>query len=181
MRKGRAKMGPMTRTLWLDRVFAFDIPVGEHPALLERLRSLPGRLEQALSGLPPGVLTRRVDGKWSMQENAGHLLDLESLMLTRLDDFLAGREVLTPADVTNPATEAADHNAADLSDLLAALRRERGEMVARIEALAPEDFARTSLHPRLRKPMRLVDWMHFTAEHDDHHLGRIGELRAGLA
>ena len=171
-------MGPMARTLWLDRVFAFDIPVEEHPALLERLRATPGRLEQALSGLPPEVLTRPVDGAWSMQENAGHLLDLEDLMLTRLDDFLAGREVLTPADVTNPATEAADHNASDTGDLLAAFRRERARMITAIEALAPEDFGRTALHPRLQRPMRVVDWMHFTAEHDDHHLDRILELKA---
>jgi len=168
----------VSRTLWLDRVFAFDLPLERHPALLERLRATPARLSEALAGLPPEVVTRRVDGKWSMQENAGHLLDLEGLMMTRLDDFLAGRAVLTPADVTNPATEAAHHNARDTDELLASFRRERAAMVAAIEALAPADFARTALHPRLEVPMRVVDWMHFTAEHDDHHLDRILELRA---
>jgi len=42
--------------------------------------------------------------------------------------------------------------------------------------LEPDAFARTSLHPRLKQPMRLVDHLHFVAEHDDHHLAKIWEL-----
>jgi hypothetical protein len=37
-------------------------------------------------------------------------------------------------------------------------------------------FARSMLHPRLKKPMRLVDHLHFAAEHDDHHLAKIWDL-----
>ena len=40
----------------------------------------------------------------------------------------------------------------------------------------PDVFARTSLHLRLKQPMRLVDHLYFVAEHDDHHLAKIGEL-----
>jgi hypothetical protein len=32
------------------------------------------------------------------------------------------------------------------------------------------------LHPRLQQPLRIVDIAYFDAEHDDYHLGRIGEL-----
>jgi uncharacterized damage-inducible protein DinB len=166
------------RKPWLTRDFAFGDPALDAAALLERIRTVPDRLEAATAGLEAERLTTRHEGTWSIQENAGHLLDLEALMATRLDDFLAGREVLTPADVTNPGTEAADHNARELAEVLSAFRRERESLVTRIEMLAPGDLARTALHPRLRTPMTVIDWMLFTAEHDDHHLGRIEELRA---
>jgi hypothetical protein len=37
--------------------------------------------------------------------------------------------------------------------------------------------ARTAHHPRLDRPMRVMDLAVFVAEHDDHHLARITELR----
>jgi len=34
----------------------------------------------------------------------------------------------------------------------------------------------SALHPRLQTPMRLIDHLFFIAEHDDHHLAKIGML-----
>jgi hypothetical protein len=34
----------------------------------------------------------------------------------------------------------------------------------------------TSLHPRLKVPMNVIDLAYFVAEHDDYHLVRISEL-----
>ena len=56
------------------------------------------------------------------------------------------------------------------------LRRRREALVARLEDLAPGDFDRTAMHPRLRQPMRVVDMMLFHAEHDDAHFARIRVL-----
>src|SRR5438552_16460106 len=36
---------------------------------------------------------------WSIEENIGHLLDFEWLVLARIDEILAGASVLTPADM----------------------------------------------------------------------------------
>jgi hypothetical protein len=36
---------------------------------------------------------------------------------------------------------------------------------------------RTALHPRLRQPMCVLDFAFFIAEHDDHHLAAVSELR----
>ena len=165
------------RGRWLDRSFEFDFAVELHAELLERLRGTPARLEGRLRGLGREVLSRRSEeGKWSIQEHAGHLMDLESLFAGRLDDFDAGAPELRPADVTNQKTEDADHNSSDLESILAGFRRERMALVGRLDALEFDDFARTALHPRLNQPMRLCDMMCFQAEHDDHHLATITEL-----
>ena len=58
----------------------------------------------------------------------------------------------------------------------AGFRRDRMALVGRLDALEPDDFARSALHPRLNQPMRLCDMMFFQAEHDDHHLATITEL-----
>ena len=49
-------------------------------------------------------------------------------------------------------------------------------VVGRLEARSPQLLERTALHPRLEKPMTVVDLFFFVAEHDDHHLAQISEL-----
>jgi hypothetical protein len=60
-----------------------------------------------------------------------------------------------------------------LCEVLAAFRSARAALVARLEALTVEDSGRTAHHPRLDRPMRLVDLCFFAAQHDDHHLAEI--------
>lgn len=130
-----------------------------------------------MRNVPRDMLVRRRGEKWSAQEHAGHLLDLESLWMARVDDFLAGGDTLTAADLNNRKTHEANHNARPLTDILADFRKARLRLVDRVEEFQPEMFARAMLHPRLKKPMRLVDHLYFVAEHDDHHLAKIWELR----
>jgi len=172
---------PVERKLWFSRRFNFDLEPWAFPNLVERLRGTPARLEDRLRGLSSAVLTTRVDGKWSIQENAGHLLDLEPLWAARLDDFERGAERLAAADLQNQRTFDANHNASDLSDLLAAFRRAREAIVNRLERYGEGLIVRTSLHPRLEQPMRVIDHVSFVAEHDDHHLATITSLLRTLA
>jgi uncharacterized damage-inducible protein DinB len=165
--------------IWFERKFSLDFPVAIYPNLRVRLRGAPARLEELTRGLTAHQLTRKPEGKWSLQEHAGHLLDLEALWLARVDDFLNGAEVLTAADLTNRKTHEAQYNDRQLDEILVAFRRARETLVGRLEGLAAADFARVSKHPRLNQPMRLVDHLYFAAEHDDHHLARIWELARG--
>ncbi len=164
---------------WFERAFPTGLPVAMFPVIMERLRGTPARLEERLAGRPRDILTRRQDGTWSIQENAGHLLDLEPLWRQRAEDLLAGRTALEPADLTNRRTHEANHNAADLADLLVAFRRARAGLVMRLEGATESDLAHTATHPRLGIPMSLIDHAFFVAEHDDYHLARITELLAG--
>jgi DinB family protein len=79
--------------------------------VVARVRHTPARLEDLIRGLSAERLTHRDGNKWSIQEQAGHLLDLEELGMNRLDDFEAGRAALTAADMSNQKTHAASHNA----------------------------------------------------------------------
>ena len=124
------------------------------------------------------MLTQRRSGTWSIQENAGHLSDLEPLWLGRVEDLEQGRETLKVADLNNRRTYEANHNARPLAHVLADFRAARKLLVARLEAADDPAWLRSAVHPRLGTPMRLVDLAEFVAEHDDHHLARITELLA---
>lgn len=165
------------RTEWIKRQFSFELPVGMYPNVVERVRGTPARLEDLVRGLSTEILTRRDDGKWSIQEQAGHLLDLEPLGMNRLDDYEAGRETLQAADMSNRRTHEANHNADTIENILARFRRERMEFVARLDAYDEAFVQRVALHPRLKMQVRPIDLAFFIAEHDDHHLSRISELR----
>lgn len=162
--------------VWFERKFDFTFPVERYPNLCVRLRGTPPRLEEILWGVSQDVLLRKPEDKWSAQEHAGHLLDLESLWLARVDDFLADGDTLTVADLSNRKTHEANHNTRELKEILAAFRTARFRLVDRVEKFQPILFARSMLHPRLKQPMRLVDHLYFVAEHDDHHLARIWEM-----
>jgi uncharacterized damage-inducible protein DinB len=161
---------------WTDRHFTFDLPESLFPVVVERLRGTPARIEDKVRGLSPALLTFRDSHAWSIQEHIGHLLDLDELHAGRLDDFLAGAEVLRAAHMTNHKTHEADHNRRPIADLLQAFRREREGFVARLDAWDEGLIGLTALHFRLNQPMRVIDMAFFTAEHDDHHLARIMEL-----
>jgi uncharacterized damage-inducible protein DinB len=165
-------------TKWFERKFEFAFPTDLYPNLIIRLRGTPARLEEVLRDRPREILIHKPQGKWSAQEHAGHVLDLEPLWIARVDDYRAGSEQLSVADLSNRKTDDANHNARKLEELLMNFRSARARLVERAFSVDPAFYGRTILHPRLKQPMRLVDHLYFVAEHDDHHLARIWELVA---
>lgn len=162
--------------VWFERKFEFSFPVEVYPNLFARVRGTPARLEEALRGYSHQILVWKAQEKWSAQEHAGHLLDLEALWLARVGDYVAASEQLTATDLRNRKTDEADHNARPLEQILTEFRAARETLLRQVEELDASLFARAIPHPRLKTPMRLVDHLYFVAEHDDHHLARIWEL-----
>jgi len=162
--------------VWFERKFDFSFPVELYPNVAARLHGTPARIEEILRGAPQAMRIKKDQEKWSAQEHAGHLLDLESLWATRVEDFVRGGSELTVADLQNRKTEEANHNARSVEEVLGDFRSARLALVNRVNEIEPAMFGRTMIHPRLKKPMRLVDHLYFVAEHDDHHLAHILEL-----
>ena len=161
---------------WTDRTFQFTFPVEVYPEMIERVRGTPARLEDRVKGIAPEVLTKRDGERWSIQENAGHLLDLESLFRQRLDEYLAGATSLHAADMSNRKTYEADHNLVTMHTILDDFRAQRTLLADRLDSLDSQTFTAVAHHPRLNTSMRLVDMLFFQSEHDDFHLARISEL-----
>ena len=158
------------QTKWFERTFDFNFPVGLFPCILERIRETPERVEAMIRTFPPSFLTRRVDDGWSIQEHIGHLYDLDELHDGRIDDYLQGLKVLRTADLQNKKTFTANHNSNSIENVISLFRQARQNFVSRLEQIDETQAVLSAEHPRLKRPMRLVDMMYFVAEHDDHHL-----------
>jgi uncharacterized damage-inducible protein DinB len=168
-----------TPQLWFSRTFNFPYPFELLSNLFSRLRGTPARLEAVFHGASAQQRTEKPAGKWSAQEHAGHLLDLETLWRTRLDDFFSSTtQQLTPADLTNRATDEAHFNAQQIESILRNFRTARARLLAESAKRDLASAARTLPHPRLKVPMRAIDHLYFVAEHDDHHLAEIERLLA---
>ena len=166
----------MGQVKWFNREFNFSATQNIFPSIIERLAGTPARLEEKLGSIPQETLTVRVNGTWTIKENAGHLTDLEPLWQGRLDDILNGRNALRPTDLQNNKTSTANHDAVPTAELLHRFRQIRNRTVGLLENLDEKQIFSFALHPRLKTPMRTMDLFLFVAEHDDHHLARISEL-----
>jgi hypothetical protein len=166
----------MERTKWTDRTFSFNIPEGWLPDILERLYGTDLRIRAMTQGLSDDQLSKKHVLAWSIKEHIGHLTDLEELHEGRIDDFMARKDILRAADMSNKKTYAADHNKKSLEQLLKEFKSKRDVFISRLRELDDDTQRFGSLHPRLKVVMRPVDMAFFTAEHDDHHLASIREL-----
>lgn len=163
-------------TPWFQRSSHLGQPPGNIGFILERLRGLPIRLEQLLAGSPEHMLTARINDKWSVREQIGHLMDLDRLTMQRLTDILNGQAELRQASFRLEA----DYNDWPTADLLQALFQTRTVLLQTWETLTSEELGRSGLHPRLRLPFTALDLAYFDAEHDDHHLYSIRTILTQL-
>ena len=161
---------------WFERKFDFPANQNIMPSIIERLDGTSVRVRHKMERIDPSIITLKLNGKWSILEQIGHLGDLEPLWSDRLDDILNGEKVMRAADLGNSITNDANHNSRSWHDLLERFESLRNITIHRLQNLKEEDTFRTSLHPRLKTPMRTLDLFTFVAEHDDHHLATMTAL-----
>jgi uncharacterized damage-inducible protein DinB len=166
----------MSTSKWFDRKFDFSFTTDEYPAIYQRLQEAPDKLTSLLPDLPDQILTHQPAGKWSVKEHTGHLSLLEPLWRTRIHDILERKPVLTPTDLDNKKTSEAGFNNYTITELLQKFAEERKLTLSLIDNIQVANNSHTSLHPRMQQPMRIIDIIYFTAEHDDHHVRVIQEL-----
>ncbi|MFC6647410.1 DinB family protein [Granulicella cerasi] len=164
-------------TAWFERKFAFPLSIEVYPSVVERLSSAADRLAEEVSSVGTSLM-KKPQGRWSIKEHVGHLGDIEPLWLARVEDYVQGRQQLTPTDLQNKQTDEANHNASEITDLLERFRARRMLLLHRLETLHPRQITAMVEHPRMKLPMGIVDHLYFVAEHEDHHLAVIRAMRA---
>lgn len=164
------------RQKWFDKKFQFELLQEKYDIVLNQLIETPEKISLLISSLPEDILSKRVNDKWSIKENVGHLIDLEELHDARIDDFIDGKQMLRSADLKNKKTEKADHNSKKLEELLEQFKKVRENFVERLKVLDKKVLANSSIHPRLNQTMRPIDMAKFVLEHDEHHIQTIKDL-----
>lgn len=166
----------MLRTNWFDRVFPSIEDNGLLPGIIERLEGTPARLKEKVRGLKDNTAAKHADDKWSIKKEIGHLTDLEPLWYERLNQVIADDPNMKVADPANRKTHETPHDEKTFDQLIAEFKTERQKFVSKLQSLQEADLVKTSLHPRLKTPMKVIDLAYFVAEHDDHHLAQMTTL-----
>lgn len=161
----------MKKLEWFERKFTFGLPIGMLPFYIERLQGTISRIESKVTGVSDEVLSEKLNGKWSVKQNIGHLAEVDEIANKRLEEMIMGITPMSPA-----VFEPRDYNQKPVEDVINYLRRTRIANVRRYSVLSADELGRSSLHPRLKVQMTPVDLAWFDAEHDDHHLLRISEI-----
>lgn len=161
----------MEKLQWFERVFVFGLPPGMFPFYIERLEGTLPRIEKKVGDLSENILSERMDGKWSIKENIGHLAEVDEVGIRRIDEMIKGISPMSPA-----VFEPKPYHEWPIQNILDYFQLTRSKNLKRYNELGPEELRKTSLHPRLKVMMSPVDLAWFDAEHDDHHLLRINEI-----
>lgn len=162
----------MKATPWFEREFKFGLPPDMLPFFLERLSFTTLRIEQKVIGVSDSILSKKLDDKWSVKQNTGHLAEVDEIAIKRIDEMLSGISPLSPA-VFEPKK---DYNRQTVDEVIQLFKIRRNANIDRYSTLTETDLTKSSLHPRLKVMMNPVDLAMFDAEHDDHHLVRINEI-----
>lgn len=162
----------MKKLQWFERQFHFGVPTGMLPFYLERLEGTITRLEQKLKHISEDKLSTRLNDKWSVKQNIGHLAEVDEIANKRIDEMIAGVSPMSPA-VFEPKQ---DYNAMPIEKVLEYFKTNRLSNIKKYQQLNEVDLSKSSLHPRLKAQMNPVDLAYFDAEHDDHHLVTINEI-----
>jgi len=158
------------QTAWTERKFEFNQPIGVFPITVERLRGTPIRLQAMLTNATDENLTQKVGDKWSLIEQVNHLCNCEEIWLGRVRDILDHKEIF------ERRTLKTDLQSEQIETLLRNFSAARHKLISLVENMDEQTASLTINHPRLQRPIRLMDTLFSTAEHDDHHLAKIREL-----
>ena len=156
---------------WFERNLKFGYAPEMLPFFLERLRGTIIRLDEKVRGIDDKILSRKLEGKWSIKENIGHLAEVDGIGNKRIDEMTSGVAIMSPA-----VFEPKDYNPWPIEKIIDFFKKNRFSNLKKYKTLSAEQLKKSSLHPRLKVQMTPVDLAWFDAEHDDHHLVKINEI-----
>ena len=161
----------MTSLPWFERNLTFGLPVNMLPYYLERLAGTAVRFDAKIKDFSEADLSARLNDKWSVKQNIGHLAEVDEIANKRVDEIISGVTIMSRA-----VFEPKDYNPWPIEKVLELFKVNRLQNLSKYQALSASDLKKSSLHPRLKIQMTPIDLAWFDAEHDDHHLVAINEI-----
>ena len=161
----------MNNLPWFERNLKFGYPKEMLPYFLERLEGSMVRIEAKVKGVDDKTLSVKLNDKWSIKQNIGHLAEVDAIANKRMDEMVNGISPLSPA-----VFEPQDYNPWPIEKVLDLFKTNRLKNLKKYQSLSESDLMKSSLHPRLKVQMTPVDLAWFDAEHDDHHFVTINKI-----
>lgn len=146
--------------------------------LLDQLAYAPQRTQNAVSGWSEAqIYGASAAGEWSAAEILAHLRASDDILAYRVYTILARDTPPLPAYDERRWAEVAGYAQADFRASLDTFARRRGELVALLRRIAPEDWERSGMHES-RGDMTLREVVTTLVEHEEEHVAQIEALAA---
>ncbi len=156
-------------TLWAEMQFDWPTDISEKDTLLHHLATFPSQCSITLESIPHEKLNVRHDGKWSIQEHLGHLLDMDDLPSKRIIEILADKSVMTAADMDNRHTWDQNYNDHNIYEICERFIGRRRILVDLFKSVPEEKWLASANHERLNRQMSILDLAYFQGQHDHYH------------
>lgn len=146
--------------------------VGDEPVLdtLEYLKEISYNLLSNLSEDQANYAY--VEGKWTVKELLGHMIDAERTFAYRILAFSRGQEELPGFD-ENTYVDRATFRARSIKDLADEFRATRESNLYLFRALTPQQLAQTGIANGAKISVKAL--LYITAGHEIHHLNILKE------
>jgi hypothetical protein len=144
---------------------------------IDAIARTPADLRRAVDGLSEAQLdTPYRPGGWSVRQVAHHVPDSHMQAYTRFKLALTEHEPLVKPYDEDAWAQLADMRVVPVSTSLTLLDALHERWVALLHAIAPDDFARTLMHPESGR-MTLDQLLSTYAWHGAHHVAHVTRLR----
>jgi hypothetical protein len=143
--------------------------------LLNRLDAAPKTIVALFVSRTDAELTTGRDGEWSAAEVLAHLRAADDIQAYRAYAILARDAPPLPAFDERRWAEVVGYAALPIRESLAVYAGKRGELVAMLRRITPEEWDRTCQHETLGA---LTLWAQLSnlAEHEEEHLAQLKSL-----
>ncbi|HSO28572.1 MAG TPA: DinB family protein [Candidatus Sulfomarinibacteraceae bacterium] len=152
----------------------------DRTALLQRYRSAPAELDDAVAGITSAELDRlQASGGWTARQVIHHLADSEAMAYIRLRRLIAEDEPVIHG-YDEPEWARRLHYDRPIEASLAVVAAVRAASLQLLEALTPAEWGRTGTHSE-SGPYSVDRWLSTYAGHTHDHADQIRRARRGEA
>ncbi len=145
----------------------------ERTRRIEQYASAPGRLREALAGVPPEAMKRRPEpNEFSIHEIICHCADAETNDCSRIRYLMAEREPLIVAYDEEAWANLLDYHNHPLDLALATVEAVRANTTALLRRVPEEAWERAGTHTGSGR-FTAEDWLITCSEHLDEHIAQI--------
>jgi ribosomal protein S18 acetylase RimI-like enzyme len=150
-------------------------------AAVETMAATPRRLAAAAAAVGPVAIGRApAQGEWSIADVIGHVRAADAIVSPRIIQLLVRDDPPVITFDERAWQRVVARAAVAPLDALDLLGRQRAELVALLRTLAPEEWARSSLHPEHGR-MSVAAIVAMIAAHEDEHCRQAADIAAGQA
>jgi hypothetical protein len=145
----------------------------DRSSLIEKYRTGPDALEQAVAGLADADLDRRPGpDDWTAREVIHHLADAETRAAIRLRQLLAEDDAVIQGYDEEQYARALHYDRRSVPVSLATIRAVRASTAELLDLIDEADFARTGTHSE-SGAYTVETWLELYAAHCHDHIGQL--------